>query len=242
MKISVIIPTVNEAENIAACIRRARLCPSAQIIVADGGSVDQTISNARLCGAEIFPCRRGRGAQMNCGAEAAAGEYLLFLHADTLLPDGYEMEVERVLSKQDTVAGAFHFSVDDRRMFFRILEKAVTVRSTWFGLPWGDQAIFTTRRAFNGAGGFSEQPLMEDVDFILKMKRTGRIGLASSSVLTSARRWQKLGVARTMFLNQLFLISYFAGVPPERLAEIYYRMPKSVHAKWSTFINNNQGR
>ena len=158
---------------------------------------------------------------MNAGARASRGDILLFLHADTRLPPGFEHHVREVLDRPDTVAGAFRLGIDGSLKGLRVIEWLANVRSVCMGMPYGDQAIFIEAARFVRAGGFPEIPIMEDFAFMRRLRREGRIGIAPVSVATSARRYNELGFWRATWINQLMIIGYLMGVSPERLARWY---------------------
>jgi rSAM/selenodomain-associated transferase 2/rSAM/selenodomain-associated transferase 1 len=219
--ISVIIPALNEEASIESAIASARQDSSIEVIVADGGSDDETVSIASRLGATVVPAPRGRGTQMNAGVLASSGDILVFLHADTILPDGYVEEVRKVLGCPGVAVGAFTLSIEGEAKGLRMVEKGVGIRSRRFMMPYGDQALFMERSLFNAAGGYSHMPLMEDVQFVHRIHRMGRIQISEKAVVTSGRRWQELGVLRTTLMNQLMLVGYKVGVSPERLAGCY---------------------
>ena len=189
----------------------------------DGGSSDETLAVARAAGARTLVGNRGRASQMNLGAEAAGGSILLFLHGDTKLPSGFASEVTRVLASPKTVAGAFRLGIDAPGAVFRIIEKAVELRSRWLHLPYGDQALFLERERFRKIGGFPALPILEDLEMVRRLHSLGRIGLASTKVVTSGRRWQSRGPLRLTWIHQLVLCGYFVGVDPSRIAGWYRR-------------------
>jgi rSAM/selenodomain-associated transferase 2 len=223
LKISIIIPTLNEAPRIARTINTARNAKNIEIIVADGGSTDGTTEIATSLGVRVISTNPGRAVQMNAGATAAAGDILLFLHADTLLPSGFDNWARLALTKPRTVAGAFELAIDDRNPSLRLVEFGVNWRSRWLQMPYGDQAIFLPAATFDKIGGFPDLPLMEDFELLRRLHRFGRIEIVSVPALTSARRWQQLGVIKTTAINQIVIIAYFCGVSPDRLAFWYKR-------------------
>jgi rSAM/selenodomain-associated transferase 2/rSAM/selenodomain-associated transferase 1 len=222
-RISVVIPTLNEAGNIAATLERLRLMLEIEVIVADGGSTDETVERARASGAIVVHCNRGRGKQMNAGAALASGEVLLFLHADTILPQDFADHIRKTLSNTNS-GGAFQLRIGAEGWIFRLIEFAANLRSRWMQLPYGDQAIFLKASQFFQMNGFQNWPLMEDYDFCRRLRRTGSTVIVSASVTTSARRWQRLGVLRTTLTNLVCVIAFRLGVSPKTLAG-WYRRP-----------------
>ena len=221
-RISIVIPAFNEAHNLRATLQRLRHAEGVEVIVVDGGSQDATIAIARECAdkAIVAPVT-GRAQQMNAGAAIASGEILLFLHADTHLPSSFAMWVRQTLARPQTVAGAFQLAIASNNHSLRWVEFGVRLRSRWLGLPYGDQAIFLRRETFAAIGGFPELPLMEDFELVRHLQRLGRIRIAPAPVLTSARRWQQLGVWRTTALNQAIVAGYLLGIAPQTLADWY---------------------
>jgi rSAM/selenodomain-associated transferase 2/rSAM/selenodomain-associated transferase 1 len=222
-RISVIIPTLNEAGAIAGAIASARQGRNVGVIVADGGSRDATADIAVSLDAEWIVSKPPRAVQMNYGAARADGGILLFLHADTRLPEGYDRAVRRLLKRPDTVAGAFALGIDSPRSSLRVMERIANLRSRFLQKPYGDQALFTTREMFHRIGGFPEMPIMEDFELVRRLGREGRIGILPLPVRTSPRRWIRVGVWRTWLINQLVVLGYFLNVAPERLARFYRR-------------------
>lgn len=221
LKISIIIPVLNEANTIAPVISTARNAENVEIIVADGGSSDGTVEIAQSLGVRVISTAPGRSTQMNAGAIAATGDILLFLHADTHLPRGYDSAARQALAKPSSVGGAFELKIDARRLCLRLVEIGVNWRSHFFQMPYGDQAIFLLSATFDKIGGFPDLPLMEDFEFVRRLKKQGRIEIVPQPVLTSARRWQQVGVLKTTIINQIVIIAYFLGVSPDRLGEWY---------------------
>lgn len=228
-RLSVIIPTLNEAEQLGSTLARIRQGGENEIIVADGESRDTTRQVARENGAMVVETGGGRAAQLNAGAAAANGQQLLFLHADTLLPDGYQATIRRTLSDPATVAGAFRFRTDGRGLGMRLVEWGTNVRSSMLGWPYGDQAIFLEKRIFDETGGFTDLPIMEDFDLVRRLRRRGRVVTVPETVITSARRWRSLGLLRTVVRNQAMILGYFAGISPDRLAQFYRGKHRDAH-------------
>jgi uncharacterized protein len=221
--ISVIIPTYNEADNIEPTVARINSAKRVEIIVADGGSSDETAQRAAALGARIVRAPRGRARQMNAGARAASGSILVFLHADTRLPHEFAEAVRGRLAEDGVVAGAFEFSVDGASLGLRLVERLVNWRSRRLQMPYGDQAIFMEASTFDELGGFKELPIMEDFDLVRRLKRQGRIAILPLQAVTSGRRWKELGVFRTTIMNQLVIAGYHLGIPAESLARFYRR-------------------
>ena len=223
-KISIIIPVLNEAGILPTTLHSLQGGSAREIIVVDGGSQDQTVEIAEALGVLVIRSpQAGRACQMNLGAAAATGEILLFLHADTRLPAGYQKMVEETLDKPKTVGGAFELALDSPRKSLRLLEKLVNWRSRLLSLPYGDQALFLKAAVFDKVGGFANLPIMEDFELVQRLKRLGKIRIAPAKVVTSARRWHQLGILNTTFLNQLIIIAYYLGVSPAKLARWYGR-------------------
>lgn len=222
-QLSIIIPVLNEASLIQSTLQHIAQSNSkeVEVIVVDGGSQDDTVALAQQSGALVISSAPGRAKQMNAGSEVALGEVLLFLHADTRLPDGFVSLVQTTLARSGIVAGAFQLQIDGKAWSLRLVEWGVKWRSTLFQLPYGDQAIFLKAATFWQIGGFPELPIMEDFVLINRLRSLGKISMASAPVLTSARRWQKLGVIKTTLINQLVLAAYFLGVPLDRIAQWY---------------------
>ena len=219
--ISIIIPTLNEEENIEACLASCGTSPNTETIVVDGGSRDRTVQIARSLGARVILSSPGRSRQMNLGAREAYGGLLLFLHADTRLPAGFADSVSEVLSRPGTVAGAFLFRLNARSPSLSFIQRVANWRSRRFQLPYGDQAIFIPKVIFEEMGGYPEMPIMEDYEFIRRLKRKGRIYTAPLPAVTSARRWIEVGVWKTTLLNWVIVIAYSLGVSPATLARWY---------------------
>lgn len=224
--ISVIVPSLNEGENILETIRAAGGKSQVELLLADGGSTDNTVLLAGSTGAKIVLSSPGRAWQMNAGAAQSTGDILLFLHADTLLPQGFEDQVRRALSKPGVAAGAFRLRFRENRGFLlRIVECTANWRARWLQMPFGDQAIFLKRQTFEEIGGYSDVPIMEDLELVKRLKRKGRIMILPSYVESSARRYQKDGTLKRVLINKMVFFGYFLGVSPDKLSRWYRGLP-----------------
>lgn len=226
--ISVIIPTLNEAQHLAQTIAQVQQAASQpiEIIVVDGGSQDGTIEIARSLNCLVLQSCIGRAAQMNAGANLATGEILLFLHADTQLPKQFDRLAQETLERPQVIAGAFDLSIAKpnsilQKLSLQLIELGVKLRSRLCQLPYGDQAIFLRAKTFRDLGDFPEMPIMEDFVLMRRIRKLGKVTIAPASVLTSARRWQKLGVLKTTLINQAIILGFYAGIDPERLRQWY---------------------
>lgn len=219
--ISVIIPVLNEANTISSLLERLVDTDNVEIIVVDGGSQDETVTVARSHNVQVISTPPGRACQMNAGATRATGDILLFLHADTRLPVNFDSLVRQGLQESKTIAGAFELRIDAQQLGLRFIERLVNWRSRFFSMPYGDQAIFLKATVFHDVGGFPNLPIMEDFEFIRRLQPLGQITIVPASVLTSGRRWDRLGILKTTLINQLIIIGYFGGVSPEKLARWY---------------------
>jgi uncharacterized protein len=224
-KISVIIPTLNEGDTIASTLKHLSIAADSEVIevvVVDGGSQDQTTEVAQSCGATVIHTQLGRAQQMNTGAKAASGEILLFLHGDTRLPEDFADQIQQILASPVTIAGAFQLKIEGSQVGLRWVEWGVNWRSRYLQFPYGDQAIFLKAETFFQVGGFPDLPIMEDFELVQRLRQMGRVAIASTAVLTSGRRWRKLGILKTTLINQVVIVAYLLGVSPIRLA-VWYR-------------------
>ncbi|MBI5394485.1 MAG: TIGR04283 family arsenosugar biosynthesis glycosyltransferase [Verrucomicrobia bacterium] len=227
-RVSVIIPAFNEAARIAASIESARRGNPQEIIVVDGGSADGTARIARDAGGIVIRAMPGRARQMNAGAARATGNTLLFLHSDTFLPPDCLHAVSQTLRGSGVAAGAFRLSIEGAFSGRRLVEWGANFRSRYLEKPYGDQALFLRRALFEEMGGFADMPLLEDVEFVGRLRKRGRIELLPTAIVTSGRRWQRLGALRTTLTNQFILTAYALGVSPETLARLYGQPPMNA--------------
>jgi len=217
-RLAIIIPTLDEAAHIRTALEalaplRAR---GHQVIVVDGGSADATAQFALSLADQVLISAKGRAVQLNTGARAAQAGALVFLHADTRLPERADEYILRAL--EEACWGRFDVRIESRHPLLRIVACAMNLRSRLTGIATGDQAIFVRREAFPG---FPEIALMEDIAFSRAMKRRGRPACLRERVSTSGRRWERHGVLRTMLLMWRLRLAYFFGAPPDELARRY---------------------
>jgi rSAM/selenodomain-associated transferase 2 len=222
--LSIIVPVLDEAAGIEACLRA--LAPhraaGAEVIVVDGGSRDGTVERARPLADRLLAGEPGRARQMNLGAAQAAGDTLLFLHADTTLPPRAPALIATALAGGTSAWGRFDVHIVGRSALLPMVAALMTLRSRLTGIATGDQAIFVRHSAFDAIGGFPEQPLMEDVEISRRLKRRfGRPACLRACVRTSGRRWDGRGPWRTIFLMWRLRFLYWRGTSPERLARLY---------------------
>ena len=218
-RISVIVPTLNEAATIAPTLQRLREPEVLERIVVDANSADETRTIAEDLADRVMVGPVGRAAQMNAGAAVARGDILFFLHADTLVPAGFAAAI--VAACERAVGGRFDVELDAEGFAFRLIERAINLRSRWSGLFTGDQGLFVRRAVFESIGGYPDQPLLEDLAFSQALQRRGEVAALRERVRTSARRWQRHGVARTVAIMWAIRALYALGVPPPRLARLY---------------------
>jgi rSAM/selenodomain-associated transferase 2 len=221
MRISVILPILNEEKIIAGTLATVRPLGPHELIVVDGGSSDRTGEICAEFGATVLTSPRGRALQMNHGARSATGEVLLFLHADTRLPASAFDDIGSALKDPRVAGGRFDIKLDGDGLLLRIVGSLISLRSRISRVATGDQAIFVRRSIFEQIGGYSEIPLMEDIAFSRALKRAGRVACLKSRVITSARRWEREGVWRTIVKMWMLKSLYLFGVSPLRLKRFY---------------------
>jgi rSAM/selenodomain-associated transferase 2 len=227
--LTIIIPTLNSGAQLESVL--TALVPGVlaglvrQLVIADGGSSDTTLAIADGAGADLVSEVKSRGAQLAAGARVAKGDWLLFLHADTVLEPGWEEEVRRFVDGDNSTisgqrAAAFRFRLNDHSITARWLERVVALRCRWFALPYGDQGLLISRDFYASLGGFSEIPLMEDVDMVRRIGAK-RLHMFHHSALTDAERYKSEGYFTRMARNATCLTMWFAGVKPERIVSFY---------------------
>jgi rSAM/selenodomain-associated transferase 2 len=217
--LTIVIPTLNAAGSLADCLESLG---GERVVVADGGSADDTVAMARAHGAAVVSAGRGRGPQLAAGARAAHGAWLLFLHADTRPDTGWREAAQAFagLPGADGRAGYFDLGLDDPAPAARRVEQIVAWRSRALGLPYGDQGLLISRALYDAVGGYAAIPLMEDVDLVRRLGRE-RVRPIGARITTSARRYRDGGYVRRPLRNLFCLSLYFAGVAPHRIARLY---------------------
>jgi rSAM/selenodomain-associated transferase 2/rSAM/selenodomain-associated transferase 1 len=226
-ELSIVIPVLDDTEPLRRLLATVPADPRVDILVINGGAPDDRLN--AICGrpdVQLLTSAPGRGRQMNAGASAAAGRWIVFLHADTRLPPRWSDEIRRASADPAVVGGSFRFRLDSAAWQARLIERAVARRVHWLDLAYGDQALFVRRDVFDALGGYREWPLMEDVDFVRRLRRAGRLYHSAQPVLTSARRWERDGWWRRSAKNVMLQSLFFAGVSPERLATWYSHPPR----------------
>jgi len=213
---------LNEAPSIGATLAAIRAgAADAEIIVVDGGSVDDSIATARTGADLILLSQRGRARQMNAGAAAASSSVLAFVHADTTVPVSFERDILEALADPDILGGRFDVTLDEPSFVCRLIGELISLRSRISRTATGDQAIFVRKEIFAKLGGFPAFELCEDLDFSRKLKRAGKVACLRSRVTTSARRWRKDGLLRTIVRMWMIRLLYLLGVSPSRLKRMY---------------------
>lgn len=220
--ISIIIPVLNEAPQLTATLKPLQPFRGnrIEIIVIDGGSTDASIAIAEPLADKLIHGSRGRARQMNLGAQQASGDTLLFLHADTTLPESLQSTLNAIL---DHTWGRFNVRLNHPHWMYKIIAKMMNWRSCITGIATGDQAIFVQRQLFQQLGGFADIPLMEDVELSRRLRKLSKPLCLHQPVLVSTRYWQKHGMISSMIKMWILRGAYFFGVPPHRLLKIYYR-------------------
>jgi rSAM/selenodomain-associated transferase 2 len=224
--VTVVIPTFHDSEALARTLD-ATGWSGAEILVVSTPE-DSSVAPVRQAHPEArwLESKRGRGRQMNAGAAASQADWLLFLHADTRLPPGWRGAIDEAERRANVALGCFRFALDSPSWFARTIERGVRLRVRLLGLPYGDQALFVRRSRFERAGGFAPMPIMEDVDFVRRMRREGALFCSPLPALTSARRWERDGWIRRTVRHLVLISLYFCGVPPARLIRLdRARMP-----------------
>jgi rSAM/selenodomain-associated transferase 2 len=221
MRISIVIPVLNEEKTLAAAVAALQELKPDELIIVDGGSTDRTPQICAAARATVIHCSRGRGLQMNAGARQAIGDILLFVHADTRLPASALDDIRTAMRDPEYAGGRFDVALDGSHWMIPLIGALISLRSRLTQVATGDQAIFVRRDAFETIGGYPDIPLMEDVAFSRALKRRGKIACLRSRVITSARRWEMAGVWQTILKMWWLKSLYLFGIPPKRLKRYY---------------------
>ena len=246
LSLSIVIPVLNEANNIATCL--SALQPlrqlGAEVIVVDGHSEDNTVALVESGADQLINSQRGRARQMNAGAAVAQGKWLLFLHADTRLPEKMS-DIVMAWDFSKSKWGFFSIRLDDGRLAFRFIEWFMNIRSYYTGIGTGDQCQFVEREVFEDLGGFADIPLMEDIELSKRLKRVSRPLVVVARVKTAARKWKNGGLLSTILMMWRIRLAYFFGAAPEQLVEKYYPVnspansPGNIHANIASPMENS---
>jgi rSAM/selenodomain-associated transferase 2 len=228
MRVSIIIPTLNEAAGVASFLQKLRTdAPLCELIIVDGGSTDETPAMAGpLCDAVVVSAA-GRARQMNAGAAIAKGDILLFLHADTRLPAEFGDAIMAAIGR-GAAWGRFDVRIEGRSLLLPLVARMMNLRSRLTGIATGDQGMFMTRTAFDEVGGFPDQRLMEDIEMSRRLKRLGKPACLEGPAITSGRRWDEKGALRTILLMWRLRLAYWAGADPDSLAIRYGHGPRKA--------------
>jgi len=220
MQLSIIIPTLDEAEAVVALLQQLQSLRARghEVILADGGSKDDTVALAEPLVDRVLVTAAGRARQMNAGAAVANGQMLWFVHADSRIPERAD---EHILQSAGPVWGRFNVHLSGDRMLLRVVERLMNLRSRITGIATGDQGIFVSRVLFERIGGYADLPLMEDIDLSKRLKHEQTPVCLHNTLTASSRRWEQKGIVRTVLLMWYLRLAWFLGVPAARLATHY---------------------
>ena len=220
MQLSIIIPTLDEAECVVGLLQQLQPLRARghEVILVDGGSRDETVALAEPLVDKLLIAPAGRARQMNAGAGSADGEVLWFVHADSIIPDKADVLILKSTGQQ---WGRFNVHMSGDRLLLRVVERLMNLRSRITGIATGDQGIFVSRALFKRIGGYTDLPLMEDIDLSKRLKREQRPVCLQNTLTTSSRRWERKGIVRTILMMWYLRLAWFLGVPATRLASRY---------------------
>lgn len=244
--VSIVVPVLRDTPELAGlldALQEHRPDPRVEIVVVNGDPADRSLDPLirRGGGVRWVESDPGRGRQMNAGARASSGRWLLFLHADARLGRGWLAALAAADDRPDVAGGAFRFTLASTHWAARIIEHGVAFRTRWLKLPYGDQGIFVRRERFDALGGYRPLGLMEDVDFMGRLRRRGRVWFPPVAVRVSARRWERDGWLRRTASNLALLALYLAGAAPDRLARWYYGPGSAAPQRRSSSIGVPEG-
>ncbi|MEK9629970.1 MAG: TIGR04283 family arsenosugar biosynthesis glycosyltransferase [Nitrospinota bacterium] len=221
MKISIIVPTLNEERGLAETLKHIQQLAPHEIIVSDGGSNDKTLEIAAAFTKNVVEGPTGRALQMNAGAEIATGDILLFLHADSRMEPASLEKISNSMEDSEEIGGAFSLHIDSEKWSLRLINQFANLRSKYLGMAYGDQAFFVKNTIFKNMNGFAEIPICEDIDFFKRLRKAGPVILLKEKVLTSPRRWNKEGIWFTTLRNILIATLFELRFPPRILTKWY---------------------
>lgn len=219
--ISVIIPAYREKDHLNRLLKQIADEKDTEVIVAVPAGDAVSAATAAPFDVKLVESEKGRGAQLHNGALAAKGNCLLFCHADTVLPEVWRETIIKTMERENVVGGGFRFAIDSPQLKYRMISAGTNLRVAVLFLVYGDQALFTSREIYEKVGGFRPLPVMEDVDFVSRLREIGKIVIVDSEIKTSARRWEKEGAFKRTVLNSVMIFLYLIGVSPKRLATFY---------------------
>ena len=243
--LSVVIAARDESQGLPALLADLAMAPELvrEVLVVDGGSRDGTTRLAALAGAQVLHDGSGRGGQLATGVARSTGAWLLLLHGDVRLPPGWAQTLAVAIAAGETSAWAFRLRIAGDDPALRLVELAVELRSRWRQLPYGDQGLLLARRLHDAAGGIAPLPLMEDLEFVQRLRRRGRIGTLALALRVSGRRWQRLGVWQTVLANASLRRAWRRGTPATQLAERYYGpSPQGAYQKAQRRCNGSSSQ
>jgi rSAM/selenodomain-associated transferase 2 len=243
--LSVVIAARDESQGLPALLADLAMAPELvrEVLVVDGGSRDGTPRLAALAGAQVLHDGSGRGGQLATGVARSTGAWLLLLHGDVRLPPGWAQTLAVAIAAGETSAWAFRLRIAGDDPALRLVELAVELRSRWRQLPYGDQGLLLARRLHDAAGGIAPLPLMEDLEFVQRLRRRGRIGTLALALRVSGRRWQRLGVWQTVLANASLRRAWRRGTQATQLAERYYGpSPQGAYQKAQRRCNGSSSQ